>query len=1669
MPRKRQSEGMENDTSPGPSGQVKKKRKILNYDPHEIIHELYDTIRNYKSQDGRVLCEAFIRVPKRRTAADYYDVVSTPIDLLKIQQKVKTDSYDYVDQLSADVLLMINNAKAYYKKSSQEYKDACDLLELYEETRADLVEAVFGVAGRGDRSARRGSLAKELSIPPKEDTDEEESEDEDDDEEEEDDDDDEDEEDDDEADEEEEKNVLSPESATPATPRSTPRERAVSTAEELNDDLEQLFAAIVTTKDGDRDISQAFQLLPQRSKYPQYYEVIQNPVDLKMIATKIQQNRFKSLDDLERDLLLMVKNAKAFNEPKSLIYRDAVTLKRIITERKRELEYKKLGQVKSSERLSKGRDRSVIQRMSAVCASLKYPSEVEDNDGDSSSQFDMNSEVDGGSNGLVEDDPQWILYNFVKNFTDESNDTIADPFLKLPSKKFYPDYYSEIKKPMSLLKIRYKIEMNKYDTMLDLARDFNLMFANAKRYNQDESQIHKDAARLQKAMLEKLRELEPNIMEEVWEELESGGDVDEEDEAVTGEGKEEEDSVAEEEVSVTPLARRGGRKSSIVVNTTPDSEKKRAQKKTADDTLKKRLRTLFSTVYDYSDINGRLLRPIFMVLPSRKDYPDYYQVIMEPVDMTMIETKLKADKYPSEQALLSDLELMFNNARHYNEEGSQVFQDANTLDKVLKAKWKQMSQSTRTPGSRRSKVSESNPLSDKLQDLYESVRDYQDRSGRALSTPFIKLPNKADYPDYYEVIKKPIDMLRIQQKMSSTQYENVEDMVADFVQMFDNACKYNEPESVIYKDALTLQRVCFQKKLDLLSDSVNDVPDVKALTQVLMKNLFIATFNHEDDEGRCYSDSFAELVEKDKRMLLSGEVSEKPLTFDQIKRNLDKERYRRMDRFQEDMFKVFERARKLSYTDSQLYEDAIEMQYFFIKTRDELCKNGELLLTPALSYTEKHLAQDLEEEQASKQEQEKLEQSQLAPEEAATPTSDSIKTGGEATDNATEAGVKMEQEPNLTEECEFNGQIYVKGDFVYINSRDTPEPHIMVIEKFDKDAAGQTVIKGQWFYRPEETYHLATRKFLEKEVFRCDVSHGTPLSEIVGRCCVMFVKEYFKSKPQGIPDKDVYVCESRYSVRHRCITKIKIWLTPQSKNLTFVPREVPLIPRRVASVFADKVNNENVLDDSDTVIDKLRVSVPVEMEHDDGNTYYDQFVCDLGCFKLGDGVYINNPNGQPVIARIDKIWTDNAGEAFFHYASFLRPEETEHPLTRLFYKKEVFQAALEDCALIKNIVGKCYILHMKDYCASRPTEVPETDVYINESKYMEQDKSIKRQKLLKKYTLSQKVVDDEVYFFRKPINLEKEPSPLLMKQNAEDNLFVETEDSLGAEPEASNDGMSVTNDAPSPAPTKSHKKKPVNPRRQPSGYIVFAGEIRKQISLENPNCSFGDISKIVGTKWRALAKTDKDVYEEKARKVAEEMAAKQQEADKALNDSLRAQSPASDAGGQNSQQARHAAPSGFSPHRHVPSQGMHSQVYNGMQSPPHSGYHHSPQGHHPIPYMNGYHSPPPHFMGQGYQQCPPSPVFVSVPPRAQKLMHSEAYIRYIEGLTTDSHSISNWNRELSATQENTPVIPESNLPGDWLSQGAGAHGSVTNALWALRDFMLKDTLSIARTVPFDDL
>ena len=72
-----------------------------------------------------------MRAPKRRTEPAYYDVVTDPIDMLRIQQKLKMDEYTTMEELKEDFERLFKNAYSYYKKGSPEFKDATELSELF--------------------------------------------------------------------------------------------------------------------------------------------------------------------------------------------------------------------------------------------------------------------------------------------------------------------------------------------------------------------------------------------------------------------------------------------------------------------------------------------------------------------------------------------------------------------------------------------------------------------------------------------------------------------------------------------------------------------------------------------------------------------------------------------------------------------------------------------------------------------------------------------------------------------------------------------------------------------------------------------------------------------------------------------------------------------------------------------------------------------------------------------------------------------------------------------------------------------------------------------------------------------------------------------------------------------------------------------------------------------------------------------------------------------------------------------------------------------------------------------------------------------------------------------------------------------------------------------------
>ncbi|CAE6483267.1 unnamed protein product [Rhizoctonia solani] len=87
---------------------------------------------------------------------------------------------------------------------------------------------------------------------------------------------------------------------------------------------------------------------------------------------------------------------------------------------------------------------------------------------------------------------------------------------------------------------------------------------------------------------------------------------------------------------------------------------------------------IFNIIYSYK-IKNRAIAEIFKDLPDRTAWPEYYQVIPEPRSLHGIREKLGKGRYKSPADVHSDLELVFANAIHFNEESSVISNDARTL------------------------------------------------------------------------------------------------------------------------------------------------------------------------------------------------------------------------------------------------------------------------------------------------------------------------------------------------------------------------------------------------------------------------------------------------------------------------------------------------------------------------------------------------------------------------------------------------------------------------------------------------------------------------------------------------------------------------------------------------------------------------------------------------------------------------------------------------------------------------------------------------------------------------------------------------------------------------------------------------------------------------------
>ena len=779
-----------------------------------------------------------------------------------------------------------------------------------------------------------------------------------------------------------------------------------------------------------------------------------------------------------------------------------------------------------------------------------------------------------------------------------------------------PDYYLNISEPISLNQIKRKLKLGEYSSMADMARDMDKMFDNCKLYNRPDSKLYKDGAKLQKVMRNKLEELE-------------------------------------EDLEVVPIL-----------------EEVKKSPKDPREQLRKRLKALYTSILLWTNSDNIQPIGVFMEKPDRKSYPDYYDIITEPVDMKMINDRIMTNVYKCEEDMISDCKLMFSNCRLYNEEGSSIYEDANILERVLLNKAKEMGIITTDKLLKKRRGG----LIHKIKSLYDTLKDYRDAKGRQLSLIFLKLPSKHEYPDYYDIIKRPIDLEKISTKIRNNGYDTLEDAVADFTLVFDNACKYNEPDSQIYKDAQTLQRLAHQTVRHLTEDE--GLPDARAAVQDILSNIYHTIFTAQDGEERCYADSFAELPEHDE---INGKKV-RALSLEIIKRRVDRGLYRRMDLLQRDVFLVLARARKLSRLDSQIFEDSVELQRMFIKARDQYGENGARIVSKAYEYTVEKMEEEVAAVKATKVNEPPAE---------------------EENENLEEQGAKDWSGMVDTTKTQFH-----VGEFVYVMPEENAvEPHIYHVERlFERD--GAKTIWARQFFRQRETFHVPTRTFYEKEVMQGDLHNAVPISKVIGKCFVMAYKDYIKYRPEGFEEKDIFVCEWRYTSRIRNWKKIKpssFWDTPQ--HITIVQRDKPLEPKKIASVFKDRIEkHKEEVEEIEQLEKMVEEEVPRNIKWNDGAdeslTYWEQFTIPGPItVRRGDHVLVRGEGNRNMVAQIDTMWTGADGMAYFNGPWFVVPLELPPQPDRKYYKAEAFLSTISDSNPLLSVVGKCLVqVKYAHYC-----------------------------------------------------------------------------------------------------------------------------------------------------------------------------------------------------------------------------------------------------------------------------------------------------------------------------------------------------------------------------------
>ncbi|KAG7452277.1 Bromodomain-containing protein [Guyanagaster necrorhizus] len=223
----------------------------------------------------------------------------------------------------------------------------------------------------------------------------------------------------------------------------------------------------------------------------------------------------------------------------------------------------------------------------------------------------------------------------------------------------------------------------------------------------------------------------------------------------------------------------------------------------SEDEVREQGMKIWQTVKDAVNKDGRSLSTLFLTKPLKRQYPDYFDLIKQPIALDDIKKKLNSHAYPNLEAVKLDFDLCFTNAKSYNHPDSIIWQDAKDLQKLAGKTYKELARvEVGEDGKKKSKPPSLNRMA---KSRLEKLISKTDDTGRTISAEFMELPSKKDWPIYYKEIKHPQCLENIFKRIKRKEYAAADDFANDVELVFSNALAFNQEHTLIWEDALTLR------------------------------------------------------------------------------------------------------------------------------------------------------------------------------------------------------------------------------------------------------------------------------------------------------------------------------------------------------------------------------------------------------------------------------------------------------------------------------------------------------------------------------------------------------------------------------------------------------------------------------------------------------------------------------------------------------------------------------------------------------------------------------------------------------------------------------------------------------------------------------------------------